>query len=206
MRDIYVVTHTESFHHIEGRVGGWYDTGLTERGKTQAKKAAKRLADLIGTDQCKVISSDLLRASETADIICKAFNCQATTTAGLREISFGKAEGKPQSWLADRIRPAPDENRLDHVSIEQGETKREFVSRVYRAVDEVIGNEAQTNIIVTHGFALTFVVARWIGMPAESAGFVNFRADSGGITHLHEDDFWRNRSVMALNDTSHLVE
>jgi probable phosphoglycerate mutase len=206
MKDIYVVTHTESFHHTEGKVGGWYDTGLTEQGKAQARKTARRLKSLIDTERSAITSSDLLRAIETAEVIGAAFDCQPTTTADLREISYGKAEGRPEEWLADRILPAPDDNRLDHMSIEQGETKREFIGRIYRAVDEIIRTDTPTHIIVTHGFALTFVVARWIGMPEESAGFVNFHASTGGITHLQEDDFWRNRCVMLLNDTSHLIE
>jgi len=47
------------------------------------------------------------------------------------------------------------------------------------------------------------VVARWIGIPADAAAYVNFRGSAGGITHLHEDDFWRNRGVLLLNDVSH---
>ncbi len=204
MKDIYVVTHAESFHHIEGKVGGWYNTKLTGQGVAQAGKAAERLQSLIGPTAISITSSDLLRAAETADIIAAAFDCPVTTTSDLREISFGKAEGQPKEWLDDRISPAPDDNRLDHETIEQGETKREFIERIYRSVDEIINHDAPAKVIVTHGFALTFVVARWIGMPLESAGYVNLHASPGGITHLHEDDFWRNRGVRLLNDTSHL--
>ena len=52
--------------------------------------------------------------------------------------------------------------------------------------------------------ALTFVVSAWIRMPLEAAGYVAFRSTSGGITVLHEDDFFHNRAVVSLNDTSHL--
>lgn len=50
----------------------------------------------------------------------------------------------------------------------------------------------------------TFVVACWIGMPIESCGYVNFRARSGGITELREDDHFHNRQVVALDDVHHL--
>ena len=206
MKDIYVVTHTESVHHIEEKVGGWYDTGLTEEGKAQAKRVAARLESMIGPESPLITSSDLLRAKETAESIGDVFGCDIRTTPDLREISFGKAEGMPQNWLRERIVPAPDDNRLDHSYIEQGETKRDFVSRIYRALDEIIRRDDSTHVIVTHAFALTFVVARWIEMPAESAGFVNFAATPGGITHLQQDDFWRNRWIKQLNDTSHLAE
>ena len=29
MKNLFVITHTQSLHHIERKVGGWYDTGLT---------------------------------------------------------------------------------------------------------------------------------------------------------------------------------
>lgn len=58
---------------------------------------------------------------------------------------------------------------------------------------------------VTHGGALTFVIAAWIRMPIRSAGHVAFRSTSGGITHLREDDFFHNRQVMALNSVAHLA-
>jgi probable phosphoglycerate mutase len=52
---------------------------------------------------------------------------------------------------------------------------------------------------------VTFVVAAWIRMPLESAGWVNFRSNAGGITHLREDDELFNRYVMSLNDRTHLA-
>lgn len=205
MKSMYVITHAESVHHVEGKVGGWYDTGLTNHGREQANRTAERLRGMIETKAPLITSSDLLRAKETAECISDTFHCETQTTPGLREISYGEAEGKSQSWLDDRISPAPDHNRLDHVIVDQGETKRQFILRIYRALDEIASVGASTHIILTHGFALTFVVSWWIQMPVESAGFVNFGASSGGITHLQEDRFWRNRTVKFLNDTSHLA-
>ena len=42
-------------------------------------------------------------------------------------------------------------------------------------------------------------------MPIEAAGYVAFRSTSGGITVLREDDYFHNRAVESLNDTSHLI-
>ena len=76
--------------------------------------------------------------------------------------------------------------------------------RGYRAVETIIARPCEHQVVVTHGMALTFVVSAWIRMPLEAAGYVAFRSTSGGITVLHEDDFFRNRAVVSLNDTSHL--
>ena len=204
MKNIFVVTHTESQHHVDGKVGGWYDTGLTPKGVEQAKRVARSLREKVEDPDPHITASDLQRTMQTAAIIGQAFHRQVQSNADLREMSQGTAEGQAQAWLDARMSVAPDDNRLDHQAIAGGETKRQFVSRVYRGLDVVLANPAATQIVVTHGFALTFVVARWIGMPVEAAGFVNFRATPGGITHLRQDDFWRNREVRSLNDTSHL--
>lgn len=204
MKNVYVVAHTESVHHIEGRVGGWYDSGLTEQGRAQAQRVADRLSALLLSEAPVVTSSDLMRARETAEVIGGKLGCPVKPTSDFREMSMGSAEGRPKSWLDARFEPAPSDNRLDHRSIDGGETKREFLIRIYRAMDEIIASNHPNHVIVTHGYAMTFVIACWVGMPVHTAGFVNFRSNSGGITHLQEDDFLRNRTVRFLNSTSHL--
>ena len=168
MKNIYVVAHTESIHHTERKVGGWFDTGLTEKGQAQARAVAGRLVELLGSKTPVITSSDLLLARESAEVIAERFNATLKLMSDLRELSYGTAEGKPQSWLDARFEPAPDDNRLDHRSIDDAETKREFLTRVYRAVDEIVASDNPNQIIVTHGYAMTFVVTRWIRMPLES--------------------------------------
>lgn len=82
--------------------------------------------------------------------------------------------------------PGPHDNRMDHGGgFENGETRRELASRIYGAVDEILARPCKTLVIVTHGFALTFVVAAWIKRPLESVGCVRAalltsrRANSG---------------------------
>lgn len=205
MKNIFVVTHAQSIHHIENKVGGWFDTGLTTLGKRQAELTADKLKQLINVHTPSILSSDLKRSKETASTIAKEFGCSFSLTKDLRELSYGVAEGKPENWLSERITPAPENDRLDHICIEGAESKRELIARVYRAVDVVIAADSSNHILVTHGFAFTFVIARWIGIPIESAGHVNFKSSTGGISHLQQDDFWCNRGVRYLNDTSHLA-
>jgi probable phosphoglycerate mutase len=46
--------------------------------------------------------------------------------------------------------------------------------------------------------------AHWIGMPVESVGQMNFRASSGSITTLREDDYFHGHQLVSLGDTRHL--
>ncbi|MFB7223171.1 histidine phosphatase family protein [Streptomyces sp. NPDC056227] len=88
--------------------------------------------------------------------------------------------------------------------VEGAETKAACAQRIYTAMDEILQNPCEHQIIVTYGGSLTFVVASWIKMPIESADYARFRAPSGSITTLREDDFFHNRQVVNLGDTRHL--
>ncbi len=204
MRNVYLVTHTESQHHVDELVGGWYDTSLTGLGRRQAAALAERLAGICAGEQPLLISSDLKRARETAEVVGGRLGVRVEVDPDLREISQGVAGGKPRAWLDERMQPTPDDNRLDFRNVEGAETRREAASRLYRALDAVIAREAGTSIVVTHGFAVTFLLAAWIAMPLESVGYVHFPAVSGSITHLREDNFFRSRAVLALHETAHL--
>lgn len=206
MKNLFVVTHAQSRHHIQKKVGGWYDSELTEQGRNEARVTAQRLFSLTGGATVEIFSSDLLRASQTANIIAERFRYPLELTHDLREMSYGSAEGRPQEWLDARQKPAPDDNRLDHRGgISDSETRREVAERVYRCVETITQRTCETQILVTHGFALTFVVAAWIKMPIETVGYVSFPARPGSITHLRQDDYWRNRAVLSLADATHLT-
>lgn len=205
MKNLFVVTHAQSVHHVEKKVGGWYDTGLTPQGEVQARATAGRLAELVGPSPVEIFSSDLLRASQTAAIIAERLQSPFGTSSDLREISYGSAGGMPRDWLAARQIPYSDDNRLDHRGgIADAETRRDIAERVYRGLDAIVSRPCETQIIVTHGFALTLVIAGWIKMPIEAVGHVIFSARPASITHLQEDDYWRSRAVIQLADATHL--
>ncbi|MDX1474330.1 MAG: histidine phosphatase family protein [Reinekea sp.] len=195
MKTLYVISHTEAAHHLEGRVGGWYDSALTEKGVNDAITIANRLKAEANIEA--VFSSDLARAKSTAEQIVKATGATLDTTAALREMSFGKADGQVQAWLDERIRPEDGTNRMDHRIVEGAETKREFAGRIYTYLDSL--SLPAVSVISTHAFAASYVIAWWIGMPLDSVGYVNFGIQSGKITKLVEDDFFKNRAVAFLN-------
>jgi probable phosphoglycerate mutase len=207
LKHLYVVTHPQATHHLDGLVGGWHDSELTELGWSQASAIGERIRELIPEESsAELHTSDLLRAALTAEVIAQRLAVPMQITSDLREISYGEAGGKPQAWLDKRfVFPPKRGNRMDHeYGIHGAESRREFATRIYRAMDGILGSECAHQIIVTHGFALTFVVAAWIEMPLDAAGYIAVKSTSGGITHLYEDDVYFNRGIVSLNDTSHL--
>jgi probable phosphoglycerate mutase len=207
VRTIHVVTHPEATHHVEGLVGGWHDSDLTPTGLREAAAIARALRAAVpeGAD-VELFSSDLLRTRRTAEEVGGLFDVKPVLDERLREKSYGEAEGRPQAWLDERFLPPPAVgDRMGHEEgVREAETKEAFARRIYAVMDEILDHHREHQIVVTHGYALTFVVAAWIGMPADSLGYVNFRAPSGSITTLREDDFFHNRQVVSLGDTRHL--
>ncbi|WP_300268756.1 histidine phosphatase family protein, partial [Microbacterium sp.] len=89
--------------------------------------------------------------------------------------------------------------------LEGAETKLQWAHRVYAGMDKILSDPAPQSIIVTHGGTATLVIAHWIGMPLDALNRVIFTVDAGSITRLVEDDYFHNRGVKLLNDTTHLV-
>ncbi|MGW0521481.1 histidine phosphatase family protein [Crossiella sp. NPDC003009] len=208
MRTVYVVAHPEATHHVQDLVGGWHDSELTEKGRAAAAAIAESLRAQIPEDaEVELYTSDLKRTAQTAQAIGARFGLEPVQDKRLREKSYGEAEGRPDPWLRERFVPPPAEGeRMFHdENIPGAETKGDMAVRIYEVMDEILARPAEHQIIVTHGGALTFVVANWIKFPLESAGYANFNGPSGSITVLRQDDYFHNRQVRVLGDTAHLA-
>lgn len=205
MKRIYLVTHPEAQHHVDGIVGGWHDSELTARGHRQAECIADVLADRIHDEQVEVFSSDLTRATQAATRIASRFSVGVHLDARLRERSSGVADGRPESWLAEHLVPLPEHgDRLGHHDGPEGaETRLKLLQRLYPGLEDIISRPARTQIVVSHGSASSYLIAAWIGMPMVSTDRVFFRLNPGSITTLLLDDRFSHQ-VVALNDTSHL--
>jgi len=208
-RSVRVVTHPEATHHVAGLVGGQFDSMLTPRGRVQAAAIARSLTRAIDPAmEVAVVTSDLARTTETAELIGRALNVAVRPDARLREKSYGVAGGMPQAWLDERfIAPPATGDRMNHGDgVAGSETRLDVAVRVYRAMTELLAMNVDELVVVTHGFTASLVVAAWIGMPIEAAGHVAFAAPSGSITTLREDGFFHNRAVITVGDTSHFDE
>lgn len=208
MRRLYVVTHPEASHHVDGLVGGWFDSRLTERGLRQADAVARRLRELIPVDAaCEVWSSDLARTAQTAAAVGARLQVEPVLLPGLREKSYGVAEGRPQAWLDERfVAPPATGERMHHdEGVEGAETRHAFAERIYAAVDQILQNPVPHQVVVTHGFALTFVVAAFSRLPLDGIAYFHLPVTGGSITVLGEDDVFHNRSILSLDETGHLA-
>ncbi|WP_251150970.1 histidine phosphatase family protein [Cellulosimicrobium sp. Marseille-Q4280] len=206
-RTVHLVTHPEATHHVDGIVGGQHDSDLTPAGARAADRLGAVLRDRIpGAAGTGIVASDLQRTRRTADAIGRALDVVPGYDTRLREKSYGVAEGRPQEWLDARFVPPPrvGDRLRHHEGVDGAETRLDLAIRVYTATSTALAShDGDHLVIVTHGFAATFVVAAWIGMPVEAVGHVTFPVPSGSITTLREDAFFGNRGVVSLGEVVH---
>jgi len=101
-----LVRHGETAWNYEGRIQGSTDIPLNDTGRVQARGIAETLAAEYAGREVVVVSSDLGRAAETADIIAAALGTSVTLRLpGLQERSYGEAEGMDAPTFYDTYGP-----------------------------------------------------------------------------------------------------
>jgi broad specificity phosphatase PhoE len=157
----YIVRHGESEANtleMKGHVPDArpVDSNLTKLGIQQAEAAAK----MLGTVHFdRAISSDLLRAKKTAEIILKDRDLPLETTKILRERSRGKIVGDLEKRMAKRSDNIFDEMEFMTPEEQQElnkkygiELREEVTNRVLTFLRKVATtNPGQTTLIVCHG-------------------------------------------------------
>ena len=97
-RSFLCIRHGVTDWNRQGRFQGLTDIPLNDEGIAQAQAAVRRLRD-IRLDY--VVSSPLIRAVKTAEIIAAASGKPVAIDAGLIECDFGSFEGRPISEVMD---------------------------------------------------------------------------------------------------------
>ncbi len=113
---LYYIRHGLTDWNAEGRLQGGRDIPLNDHGRAQAAACAEILRDLLTRDGRGVadfhyVSSPLVRASETMDIVRKALGLPAGAYARderLKEIAFGDWEGLTYRDVLDRDKAVVD--------------------------------------------------------------------------------------------------
>jgi broad specificity phosphatase PhoE len=206
MREIIIIQHCQSEHHINNMSGGWTDTPLTDLGRKQADLVGLKLKEYLNKDKYLLYSSDLMRAKQTADLVGKHLSLNVIEDAELREINTGIATGKTKDWARENRNPRIDNGfDIDYQEFQDGETWREFYNRVCNCMERICNSEKSNLIIVTHGGTLGYIIAWWMNFQLHMLAKSYFSASVGSISLLHENSY-RQNVLNVLNDTSHLSE
>lgn len=142
---LLLVRHGQSEWNAAGRMQGQVaHVPLTPLGHAQAEAAAAELARL---RPGVLLSSDLLRAVQTAEHCARATGLPFTTTPALREQGYGVLEGRPSRELWDVVDWSDA-----HWSAEGGESLAELHARVAAYLTQLCAEPpADVVALVTHG-------------------------------------------------------
>lgn len=128
--------------------------GLTERGRAQAIALARALANV---PVSRILSSPLLRALQTAEILADALHVPYEIVDALREYDCGVLEGRsdPASWAKyQRVLDDWIIHQRWEAHIEGGESfievRERFVPFIEHLMD-VYGDSSQGLVLVGHG-------------------------------------------------------
>lgn len=165
--------HGQTEYNAAGRLQGQSDIALNATGRRQATRAAEVLAKLEPT---RIVSSDLVRAGDTARALGDLLGLEPRTDVRLRERSFGVWEGRthgeieggwPEAYAAWRRGHEPQ-------GIES-EARTACGVRVAAAVEEAAADLGREDVlvVVSHGAAITCGQTVLLGLePGEWFGLV----------------------------------
>jgi probable phosphoglycerate mutase len=152
---LLLIRHAESEWNAEGRWQGLADPALSARGREQARAVADRLA-VLGLE--RVVSSDLQRAAQTADIISGALGLgPVEQLAALREIDVGEWSGLTRPEIEERWPNAIDRWRLGEDVGNRGEDRSAFRERIVAAIAALAQSGSGPTLVVTHAGAIAAV-------------------------------------------------
>lgn len=185
-----MIRHGETNWNKEKRIQGKTDIPLNETGKSQAAtccEAAKQFAPTI------LITSPLLRAKVTAEIINTCLELPIHEMTEFVERSYGDAEGMT---IEDRNRYFPDRNHIPNVEPFDALQKRGMAG--LEKVCEAYPDERI--LIVSHGALINSLLS--VISKGELGTGITFLKNTSMTTFIYENGEW---SVGTYNKVDHLA-
>jgi len=199
---IIAIRHGETAWNVDGRIQGWLDIPLNDKGQWQAARAAQALRT---APIDAIYASDLWRAYSTALEIAKPHALTPFTHEGLRERVFGVFQGKTFEevralWpdLAERWR----KRELDFAP-EGGESLLQFRERIVNAASGIAqANPGKTVVLTAHGGVMDVLYREATGQGLDATR--TWELGNAAINRL----LWNGEtfSLIGWNDISHLED
>jgi probable phosphoglycerate mutase len=155
---LLLVRHGQSEWNAGRILQGQADIPLSDLGRRQADMLAPAIA---GLNPCRAITSDLVRASETADRL--GFP-GARREPRLREIDVGAWQGRAIAELEARDAAAYQGWRAGTHRPEGAELWAEFADRTARAVLDEAAQGGKTLLAVCHGGVIRALLHRLLAL------------------------------------------
>lgn len=149
----------------DGVLHGHVDVPLTEQGRAQAERLARRLA---AEPLAAVYASDLQRARETAEILAGPQGLSVVEEPALRELHMGRWDGRPIRELLERegVLLRRWWKELESFRIPEGESLADLAARAVPAFERIVArHRGETVAVVAHGGTNRVILFRYLGIP-----------------------------------------
>lgn len=178
-RYIYIARHGETIGNVEMTLQG-SDDPLTERGHEQAKKMVARATRI---NFAQLLSSDLVRAKETAGYVAEATGKEVETTELLRELPDAPSTAEDYEKIAARL----------------------------HSILDLFAEKEEPLFVVAHGNLIRYLVAfvmlgQTITPEVIQSAKHNIRINNTGITILRRDPTTGHWLLVAVNDHAHFAD
>ena len=201
MKTIITIQHTQSVHHTNGMVGSWTDWELSELGIEQARRIGKKLKSELEGRKFVMYSSDLLRAKQTAENVGEYLDVTPVLRNELRERNLGKCCGKSVQWLRENLEH--QEKTIDDRLFSDAESRRDEYNRLKPFFDEIMSNDEENIIIVSHGDLLSVFNTMFLNLGVESINNCEMFGLSGGVSYMFENNEGK-RFIKRISDMSYI--
>lgn len=187
---LVILRHGETDWNIELRMQGHRDIPLNATGLAQATACAPSVVAL-GPEA--IVSSDLTRARQTAEIVARAASLSVATDPRLRETALGHWEGRTRDEVRSQWPGQWEEwrHRGARMAPPGGESRLQVAERSMRVVDELDRGPHRVALLVTHGGLIVGLVAKLLGLDEESWGRLIGVANCHWVTLHRVADRWR---------------
>ena len=182
------------------RYWGQSDVKLSASGLRQAERLRHRLA---AEKIDAVYSSNLSRASATAEVIASKHQLEVIVCAELSEINFGKFEGLTFAEIS-QLYPEIAKlwvERSPSLEFPEGEKLAEFDKRIGKFMSRLKKHSPEeTILIVAHAGTLRVLLCRLLGIELKHRW--QFRLDLASLSIV--EAYPQGAILSRLNDVSHL--
>ena len=200
---LLLMRHGETDWNRDRRVMSHRPIGLNSRGIGQCRNAAValRAAGIV-----RIVSSPLVRARQSADIVAEAVGVTVEEDAGFCEVNFGRWEGERYDDLVG----TPEFAAYANDPVGTGPPAGESLSTVQRRGLEALGRALAGQhdgpvLVVSHGDLLRSLLCHLLGV--DLAEYRRFTMDNCAVSALDLRNGWaRVRFLNVVSETARLWE
>lgn len=196
---LILIRHGVTEENSRHRFVGSQNVPLSSQGRQQAQTLVERMKRVV---PFRCYCSPLQRARETAEIALNGISVSIETLPGLREVGFGRWEGKT---FAEIQAADPELVNLWAVfsqdfQFPEGEKIADFLDRTSRVASHLATDPADVVVAFAHGGVIRALICHLLGLPARCYGMFEIKHVSWTILNFYDG----KATLAGLNDLSHL--